>query len=320
MFAVGFLIIGMGNISSSPGKIILKIPEVQADSATTGVTVGNAAPTTGTVILNAGGAISLTASDTAVVYATTTITDTDGWANISTVTATFYNSSSSLADGYKQECTANENSCYKSAGSYLGVTCDWINATTATTYDASCTTDMYFDAIPTDAGDWSTTLGYATTDWEVWFQGTDAANATGAATTSQELTTLSGVEVEEIGIDYGTVGANATSATGKTITINTTGNCPINTNVTGENMETTTLSIPVEQQKYATSGDVGYEDLGWTASDTVVLLNLDSGKTEATSTPATDIVYWGILIPAAQTVGDYYGTNTIGVVEDTVDF
>jgi len=276
----------------------------------------NAPPSVATPILYGGNAITLSASTTQAVYATTTITDTNSADEISTVTAVFYNSSSTEA------CSASENLCYTgAANTWLGVSCDWLGATTsATAIDASCTADFWFDAVPTDTGDWSTTLGYATTDWEVWFQGTDVANATGAATTSQELTTLSGVEVEEIGIDYGTVLSNATSTTGKSITINTTGNCPINVNVSGENMATSALSIAVEQQKYATSGDVGYEGLGWTASTGVQLLNLDSGKTEATSTPATDIVYWAILIPSAQTAGDYSGTNTIAAVEDTIDW
>lgn len=294
-----------------PKPQVLQVHNIRADTATTGVQVGNAVPTMGSIIVDEGSSINLTANATKTISATTTFTDTNGWADLSTVTAIFWNNTTTVA------CSADPNECYTGAD----IACDWIYASTANSRDASCSADLWYHAVPSDTGNWSVALGYETTTWEIWMKGIDLADASVTGTGGQDIVTGAGVDVTEVGIEYGVVSTGATSTTGKSINVSTVSNAPINANISGENMASgTDATITVDYQKFGLVDD-GYEDLTNIATDTPpALLNLASIRTEASTNVASDTVYWGILIPGGTDAGYYFGTNTVDATEDVTDY
>jgi hypothetical protein len=279
------------------------IPEITTASA-----AANEAPTVATPILNGGTAITLTASTTASISATTTITDNNGWDDISTTTAVFYNSTTT------ESCSADDEICY------IISTCT-TDATTSNSIDVTCTANMWYFAIPTDTGNWASSTGYKNETWIAWIKAIDAADASSTATTSQEVNSLFATEVQEAGIDYGTVAPGATSTTpgGPSIEVLTTGNAPINANISGVDMESGANTIAADQQRFSlTEQDWG--DMSYSATSSAQTLNLASERTTSLTNVASDIVYWAIQIPSVQEPGYYSGTNTIAATEDTIDW
>ena len=167
----------------------------------------NTAPTIGTVILNGGSNIILVENATTTVQATTTVSDTDGYSNITSVIGKIYRS------GVGSSCSSDNNNCY-SISSCATSSCAGNNCT------ATCSANLWFFADPTDAGTYSSQY------WSAWIKAIDATNASSSATSAAvEVNTLYAFSLSTSTIDYGALAAGSnTVSLNKTTTITDTGN------------------------------------------------------------------------------------------------
>lgn len=260
------------------------------DIWTEGEYTPNATPSVSSVNLTPS-PIVLTENTTTTVTCTATITDTDGGATISSATGTIYRS------GVGYSCSQNDNNCYPNKACTL-------SAADGNNKYATCTADIWFHADPTDSGD------YSGDTWQCYIIAEDdqGATATNTDDTPPELNTLNALIVTS-SISYGTLAPGATSSASQITTVTTTGNTAIDVNISGADMTTSTYSIPVSQQEYATSS-VDYGS-GTDASSTAVTLVLESGKPTTHPSNQADDIYWRIEIPSGQEPVTYYGTTTI---------
>jgi len=261
-------------------------------------TITNSAPSLSSVDLNGGSAITLTENATTTITCTGTITDTNGGSDISSATSSVYRSD------LGSSCTADDENCYK-----IGSSECVLGTPSGNDRSATCTTNIWFFADPTDSGT------YSASTWQCEITATDAQSAQGSGTdaTPPELNTLVALDVTS-SIDYGTLSAGDTvDPITMTTTATTTGNASIDVQLSGTDL-TGAGTIDVGQQKYATSS-VAYS--GATAlSGTPTTLELESTKPTENPSNQSDVVYWGISIPAGQTVGEYDGTNTFTAIAD----
>ena len=279
------------------------LDETLADTVIPSVTVGSAAPQLGTIILNGGNAISLTEGTSVYIYGTTTVTDSNGYTDITSVTSSLQINNTTTG------CTDDPNWCYNMPNGVASGTC----ATTSCS-DSSCTifcgVYMWFIAEATDASG-----TYPSNAWEMNITVTDAASNVVRGSTTEELSILPATEIT------GTIGYScggncsplATSSETATRATNT-GNIQIDMTLLGESMASDTTEIDTGRQKYSTASDM----LDWTigtalTSSTADLWNFDLPKSVSTNTftNAYDDIYWQIKIPDAQPAGTYTGTTTI---------
>ena len=289
----------------SPGTVV-------AISGTTTLQAGaNSAPSISSLSLNGGSNIILNEGTYRWATSTMTITDADGCDTVSSVTATLYRADISTSG---TTCAGNDNNCYIDT---------WYNACTATTtgntcdggvdtsaeYD--CGFKIWYIADPTDAGT------YVADIWAISATTTDSSSATGNATNTAEtieIISLNALSVTS-SINYGTVDANSnTGAFNQTTTVTTTGNTAIDTELSGTDM-TGAGTIAVANQKYDIV-DISYAPLANNLSGSATTLEITNAKPTSTTTPETDIIYWGLAAPAGSPIGSYSGTNTFGAISD----
>lgn len=280
------------------------VKEIMADTVIPTVTVGSAAPTFGTIVLNGNNAISLVESSFVYVNATVTITDTNGYTDIKSVTSSLECNQTTTGCGLTYR---NANWCY-----YIPNGAAAASSTCATTSCAgnSCTivcgTPVWFVAEPTDASG-----TYPAKTWEIDITAYDNANNIIRGSATQELNILPALEVSST-IAYGSLNPGATS-TEKHINSTNTGNLKIDLTMLGTGTEAVSAYIDSGRQKYATESDMGNWSTGTAlASTAAALWNYDLIKPTATTTnTATGSIYWMIYIPDGQTPGTYSGTTTI---------
>ncbi|MBI5005413.1 MAG: hypothetical protein HZC03_02320 [Candidatus Lloydbacteria bacterium] len=287
---------------------------VGADTASTTVTVGNAAPTISALALER---TTITLNENSFVWASTsmTVTDNNGCGSITSVTAKLYFASTTNSSGTL--CTAGDRGCYSSTcvATTTGTTC----STTAAQYD--CGFKLWYTATPSDAsapdidlkaGIWS--LSATATD------GTDFGTATNT-TQKVEVGTLNALSLSG-NIAYPQTSANSnTGATNQAITVTNTGNTPIRGEISGDVMCTSdypTCSanhFGPSQQKFDLS-DVTFASLTYTlaATSSPATIPLVLATTTATTTTVTDLTYWGIAIPSGQAAGAYTGQDTFTAI------
>lgn len=271
--------------------VVLK--EIAADSVQPSVNVGNIAPTVGTVILNGGSSLTITENSTHTIVGTTTITDSNGWDDITSVTSTLFNNNTSTCN------TAANNAMWCYGQSW--VTC----ATTScagSSCDASCTADIWFVSEPTDASS-----SYASYVWQMDITAGDSGSNTDTGSSSEELLSAAYFDIDG-SISYGTVNPDATSSDQTTNATNTC-NSSVNVELFGVAMDDGgSHTIAVEQQKYATSS---LEDwVGTALTGSAVELDVVLAHPTATTSDSIDDIYWMIKIPDPQYPGSYTGTNT----------
>ena len=265
----------------------------------------NAAPTVSDVSLNGGSSITLSENTTKSVSATGTVSDTNGYANITSVIGKIYRS------GVGSDCSADNNNCY-SAASCATSSCASNDCV------ATCSYNVQFYADPTDTGTYSTAQGWNTQTWVAWIKAIDASNASSSATNSSQtvdINTLPAVTVtNSITYDSLNPDQNMTNLT-KEVTATTTGNVPIDLQIKGDNMTYgATGTIAIANQRYATSSVLWAS--GNIASSTYQNFEVDLGKPTSHPSTSTDIVYWGWAVPSGTPVGTYAGTDYFNPVED----
>ncbi len=249
-----------------------------------------------TVTLNGGLPISLIPNATTSVFATGTVTDFNGYADIVAGTSTIYRSGAGAA------CAADNNNCYISV---TGGACSFTNCS-GNNCTLNCRADIYFHADPTDVGTYSGEEWLAYLEVEDSGGGYDFASAPGI-----ELQTIRALTVDN-GINYGSLSASSTTETyNATTTVSNIGNVPFDIEVQGTDLTDGGSSvIPASQQKFATS------TFSYTACATCSLLSSSTPVELAVNLPKpinltlpNAPVYWGIAIPLGINSAPHSGIN-----------
>lgn len=288
--------VGVLSGSVSPGTAV-------AISGTTTIYV-NYSPTVTNVSVNGGSNITLNENSTAAVQVTATVTDANGYSDISSVTGRLYRSGVAGA----QACTLDDNNCYQLTG-YNLTGCAGNSCTATLDYSVK------FFAEPTDSGSI-----YAAQYWLGWVQATDSQSATGTDFSPNSLTdmnTLLALGVQST-IDYGSLlpGDN-TGAVNSTTVVTNTGNAAIDVELSGTDLCTDypTCSagvIPVGNQQYKSTTFTYGAGTALTSVGTLLTLNI--GKPTTSPSGMTGNVYWGIGLPSGLVPGTYTGVNSFVAV------
>ena len=267
---------------------------------TTAAPPANQPPTVSNVSLNAGNPINLTENTTTLVTATGTVSDPNGYQDITSVICRIYRSG--VTGG--ENCTLDDNNCYEVTGvtsSCAGNDCQ-----------VTCNFNVWFHADPTDTGS-----PWASEYWVAWIKAIDSQNASSSATNTTQtvdVNTLLALDVT-LQINYGTMlPGDAIDPLSVTSTATTTGNAAIDVQLSGTDMTSGANSISVSQQRYATS-TVAYSS-GYTLTTTPTLLELNTGKPTTHPSNQAQNIYWGIQIPLGTPIGSYSGQITFTAVGD----
>ena len=245
-------------------------------------------PTFSTPTLNTGQNISLIPGTVSRVYATGTVSDINGYADLYQATSTFYRSGATGGAA----CTVNNNDCYRS-------TCTFTNCS-GNSCTASCYADIYYFADPTDVG--ST---YSGQQWYAYLEARDTSAGYGFATTpSVEVNSLRAIDVTGP-ISYGSIAVSGnTGATNASSSVKNQGNMIIDLQISGTGLSDGGSSlIPANQQKFSTT-TFSYgtcTTCHLLSSTSPYTLDTNIVKPTVVSPPVTSKVYWGVAVP--------YGTN-----------
>ena len=277
-----------------------QVPKVKAGTtAATTATVGDVAPTVSGVLLNGQANFTPVENNTVVVNVTGKVVDTNGATECTTISAIAYRSGSTSA------CAANDNNCYR------GVTCS--TSASGTVIDCTCAVSVWFNADPTDAGD------YAAQWWVGSILATDSANTTGigsSADSAPELTTLRALDVTT-SIAYSTVAPGAdTGATNQNVTITTTGNAAIDCSLKGTDMTGGVGGTILASKQHYDLAAFTYGGTEPVLSTSDAAVELVCAKPTAHPSNSSDIVFWGLGVDAGTPTGSYTGTNTFTVTAD----
>nr|MCU0680192.1 hypothetical protein [Planctomycetota bacterium] len=264
----------------------------------------NQAPTVALVSLNSGNNITLTPNTTTPITITAVVADEQGYGDISSVQAKIFRSG--LVNSYN--CTNNDNNCYSIACS--------LSSCVSNSCLATCTVDFQFFAEPTDNGAYAISQNWNNQTWVARVEATDASGQKGASDNayeeSVEVNTLLAIDVNNL--NYGSADPDTVSSE-QTSTMITTGNVPVDVNLSGTDLVSGTNYIPVAQQKYNLTSSFNWGTQGTALSSTPTLLNLPSSKPTTTPSDASVNTYWRLRTPLFQKAGVYNGTNTVTAVE-----
>jgi hypothetical protein len=268
------------------------LPEIQTD----------AVPSVSGITVNGNQSISLSINTTTLVQATATVTDLNGFADIGYVTSTLYLSSAGPT------CATDNNSCYPVAST----SCP-LSACGGSVCTVTCSYNVQYFADPTDSG-----TPWAGQTWNAAMTAFDDEGATStASTTGVSLLSLLAMTVTP-SINYGTLSPGQTiSPLNQPTVVTSTGNVSLNVTIYGVNMTAGANSVPVGQQRYATSG-VAYASGTALGASPGVLLPLNMKKTTSTASPSFSTIQWGIAVPNPQPSGNYTGADTFIAVMNSL--
>ncbi len=259
-------------------------------------------PTILSLALNGNADITLVGGATTTIFATGTVSDQNGYADLTSATTTIFRS------GVGESCTADNNNCYI-AGPSL---CSFTNCS-GSTCDIECSVDMYYHADPTDIGT------FAGETWRALLAIEDGAGAVATATApSVDLITVRALAVEE-SIDYGTLAVNAdTGSYNATTTIVNIGNAALDVSIEGTDLTDGSASvIPVSEQIFATS-TFTYSACTFCSqlATTSTTYELDLAKPTSTSPAIVDEIFWGLAVPFGVAGAPHSGVNIFYAVGD----
>jgi len=258
------------------------------------------APSITNVRLNAGNDIALIEGTTTVIQATGTVTDLNGYGDLSYATSTIYRS------GVGEECSTNEKNCYRILSSRCGFSDCSGNSCTV-----SCDADIQYFTDPTDID------AFSAEDWRAAISVYDSGGDRGYGTSSAvELLTLLAVDVSSP-IDYGSLNVGTdTGPANSTTTVENTGNASSSASLKGTDLTAGASSIGVDNQKYATSTFI-YSSCTVCSilTDTFTSFALNLPHPTSTS-PVTDEIYWGIFVPVGTAGVTHTGANTFIAVTE----
>lgn len=270
-----------------------------AANITSSVVVGNTAPVTSAVSLNAGSAITLTANATTAINVNATITDNNGCSDISNGTTSIMVYRSSITSSTCFSTQDNQN-CYKATAFTVTSTCSTNTINTTTTFH------IYYFAQPTDASS-----SFSAQNWLATVRFTDQSGSTSSADSSGvELNTLTAINVTTSSINYGTLSPN--TDTGSTNQVTTSTNAGNATTTVRLNANPTLTSggntIATSSQHYATSSFT-YGGSEQALSGTATTVSGFSLLAPTSTTNVSGAIFWGLAVPNGTATGTYSGTN-----------
>lgn len=254
----------------------------------------NALPVASGVSIDSGtGSVTLTENTTADVICSGTVTDTNGYADISAVGAFLFRTStgtSTADDANSKYSKYGDSECVPSGGSGNSET---YTCTFAVAYYADATDS----GSPNESDDWTC---------EMWPKDTTATGT--PATDTIEVDSLIALDVTA-SIDYGSLDPDTDSgAVNQTVTITNTGNRDMDPQVSGADMsDGGSNTIPVGSQEYFDSAFI--YGSGTDLSTTPATINLT--LPQRTAGEITDTLYWGLGVPNGTPEGNYSGTVTL---------
>lgn len=292
------------------------------NSRTSTYTVNNVAPIVTGVELNSTNDIYLNFKGEAEYVASTTsvsISDYNGCEDLSYATSSIYWSSATNLEN----CAPDDDDCYQIAS----VNCV-LDSSTCTGYSDptvtyTCTTSIAYHAIPTDA------TGGNPNSATYWLGGIsvfddDGARGVGTSTADVvDVITLNSLLITETEIPYGSVkGGQNTGTYNATTTVENAGNCPIDSDVEGTNMDRNGGggTIGDWQQEFDLANFTYGAGTYHLSSTTAELVDVVAVKPTTATPDVSDQVYWGIGIPGGTLSGDYAGMNTFSAVVDASDW
>ena len=275
------------------------LPSALGDSVSSSLTVTNAAPTVGTV--TATDPVTLTEGTTTVVWCNATVTDDNGYADVSSASAKLWEpvgTTEAGADDYNNHYT--NSSCSLSGG-------------TGTTVNAACKFSVHYSATPAE--------------WTCKITATDGSAATGSANnTAVTINSLIALSTDSsITFPETALGAIATE---QTLQVNNTGNSQIDTQLytygatdgDGYSMICTIggSEIPYTNLKYnltaaqdftANMSAIGNSSTTYT---TETAFNLAAETTD--NVASTKDIYWKIQVPSTDVGGSCTGYLVVTAV------
>ncbi len=261
-------------------------------------------PSISALSLNGGADITLTPGATTTVLATGTVTDLNGFADLSLATSTVYRS------GVGETCALDNNNCYRAATPQCS-----FSGCSGNTCNLSCSVDIFYHAEPTDIGT------FAGESWRAFATVEDLSGATATATApSVDLVTLRAIElVNSSAINYGALAVSSTTESfNPTTTVENIGNDDIDISLEGTDLTDGAASaIDVAQQLFATSTFTYSSCVFCTnLATTTIPYEVDLVKPTSTTPIVTDVLYWGIEIPFGTANSSHSGVNTFYAVDD----
>ena len=283
----------VGETDKGPENVTLDYLRLSVDY----VADSNSAPVASAVSIDSGAAsVTLNEGTTKNVVCSGTVTDADGFADITSVKADLFRTGvgiGSATDNNNHYQESGDSECVPSGGSG-----------TSETY--TCTISVQYYADPTDTGSPN-----SADNWTCTLTPTDATEEGTAASDTIEMNSSIALSVSETNITYGTVNANTdTGATNQTITVENTGNRDIDPQLSGTNMISGGDSIAVGQQEYSATTFTYSAGTDLSASATTLDITLPQPTNDVTPT-IQDTVYWGLGVPGGTPAGTYTGSNTV---------
>ncbi|HSE34628.1 MAG TPA: hypothetical protein VLB83_00765 [Candidatus Paceibacterota bacterium] len=239
--------------------------------------------------------VALTEGTTTRIFATGTVSDLNGYADIVAATGTYWRSGVSGTNF----CSANDNNCYQIAS-----TSCTLSACAGNSCTLACSAFLQFFADPTDIGT------YASEQWDAKVDVWDTSNSHRTATSGEELFTLRAISMPA-DINYGSVVVGTdTGSTNASTSVTNTGNSQIDLLVSGTDMTSGPSTIAAEEQKFATS-TFTYSSCTLCAILSTTTQAFPLGLAKPTTTvPVLDRIYWGIRIPSGTAATVHSGSNT----------
>jgi hypothetical protein len=264
---------------------VIAMPAAFAETTDTSIILGNSAPTVGTV--TATDPVTLVTATTVIVQCNATVTDLNGYADITGASAKLWKTADGGADNLNDHYT--NGTCTLSTGS-------------GTTRDATCSFSVMYSALP---GEWTCNV-----------TGTD-----GTATGSAQKTdiTIGSLKALSVGttMAFGSTALGAIAVENST-TVSNKGNAAINvslytygvSNDDGYSFNCATGTIAFDALKYNLTASQDY-----TANMSAIGRNSTAPVTDTAfdlaiddnATPSTKNIYWKVLVPASGVDGTCSG-------------
>ncbi len=273
------------------------IPLAYAAVVSSSVTVGNSAPTVSSVSVDdatdsPSNEVDLSDASSVLVNCTGTITDNNGFANVTGAAAEFFLNSEGVGD-FTGTADDGDNR-------YTNTSCE-LSGGAGNTVDVECTFAVQFYA---DPGEWNCTIN--ATDDLGWGLGWDN-------TTVNTLTALS----VPASLSFGSLGLGDTSAD-TALTVTNTGNEQIDVSLDGFGggdgdgyaMTCDTGAIDVANLRYDLSSGTDYGSMTSLTDAAVTLSSFDLADGAA----STDDIYWKLQLPSSGVAGACSGTVNVNAV------
>jgi len=277
------------------------------NSLSSSYSINNVSPVFGSLVLNGGTNIQPNIrgmSDKVVSVSNGSVQDFNGCTDITSAVSSVYISN---AVG-SHSCSPDDNTCYQITTDNCSIN-DCIDASDSTA-SVICTTTVRYFINPTDSFSNNPSLY-----WEGYMQLSDGTNFPATTSNQVDVETNIALDVFEDLIDFGSemfAGENTENYNATTTIVNA-GNSPIDTNLSGTDMDSPGYTITVNNIEWNTS--VFTYNSG--TDLTIGGVNVDIIAPKPTSIATTsDEIYWGMEIPFGADATTYNGYNTFTVILD----